>query len=930
MEDNRYSKCVLNSEEKLGSLPNTNPISYIEKKECLDEAEKIDKMDMFDHLAIDDYDYGQREYLVGDKLHTVGIKLDNSIHYTGCPILPHQKVAVKKFLGDFRGVGILADEVGMGKTVEAGMVVSELAERNLASSILIVSASDDNCSDWEYTMSTFFGLDGLVRVHNSRDIRNNSERQMPSAPMIITFADFCKIHKDEFQNILFDVIVFDEAHNMDNSEIGQIGMSNLMTLMATKKQKNKPYCILVSGTPHKGNLDSMFPLWYFIKGGADKGQAKEHYKNFLCHGASTIAEFVESYKISELKAYPPYIKFIKAKKEELKRTHPDNWEQVFKIYEYSYRDEFIKDKNNKEKISEINKITREAYKNLIDCFMIRQSRKCNQGRFVSKRATNFFIAPISNFNENKLISFVDYENPQFTDTKANFTLDIENIYGEHAITYRGQKESLDEFVKTMVRTSVLKDDYEINRLKTQIIFEAIERLGAFYDNFDENGKRHIVDGKYYLDAVGNYYKPDIRNYFSIVDPSKSDVFTVKAEKLAELIHSPERKGEKMIVFFDYYNKDKSNENAKLYEYYKEKHPDIYERIIFSDDDGYAAELFSGKKDKMTAAEKIKAENGILFSSEPLSESSNFQFCHIAVNFSICYSPIKMDQRIGRIDRIGQENNMEVISFATMDLLEGYLLAFFNQIQIFSGWKDDIILVTGCDNKNTATMRCVECGKIVRSFDGNTNCPNCASIDSLRPLVNAYSYKCPSCSYKFMRMATGSKAEGHSYVCTRNRKLTEHKNDVRLGLDNIYYVCSKKCSLLHCRRAEKVNCAVYAELKKDYSQDINVLRKLCDSCTDKICDTCHIMIDTMGTNIVTNDYKGPSCINCPSKNSTCSTKVNISHPVCELCGTDLEPIVPATFDEFAEFIWNEPTFVDDFTFEVRKISEVVNVLREEDK
>ncbi len=930
MKDNKIAKCVLNGEEKLGSLSNTNPINYVEKKEYLDEAEKIDKMDMFDHLAIDDYDYGQREYLVDNKIKTVGIKIDNAIHYTGCPILPHQKNAVKKFLGDFRGVGILADEVGMGKTVEAGMVVCELAERNLASSILIVSASDDNCNDWEYTMSVFFGMVGLVRVHNSREIRDNCEKQIPSVPLIITFADFCKIHKDEFQNVLFDVIVFDEAHNMDNSDIGKIGMSNLRTLMATKKVRNKPYCILVSGTPHKGNLDSMFPLWYFIKGGNDEEIAREHYKKFLCHEASTIAEFVESYKISELNKDMEFLKFMNSKRDLLKDEDPVNWAQNFKLFEYHYRDEFIKDKGNKVKIAEINKITREAYKNLIDCFMIRQSRKCNQGRFVSKRASNYFFAPVNKTGGSKVIEFNNYENPQFTDLSCNFSFDLNDIYGPKAILYRDQYKTIEEFVRGMVRSNVLKDDAELNRLKNQLIFESLEQLDGFYDKFDDHGKRRIIDGKYYLDSVGNYYKHDIKNYFGIVDETETDLFTLKAEKLAQIIMDPSRLNEKMIIFFDYYNIDKSDENARLYEYYKEKYPKIYERIIFSDDDGYAADVFSAKKSNPNERETLQAKSGLLFSSEPLSESSNFQFCHLAVNFSICYSPIKMDQRIGRIDRIGQENNMEVISFATMETLEGYLLAFFNQIQIFSGWKDDIILVTGCDNKNTSTMRCLECGKIVRSFDGSTSCPNCATIDSLRPLVNAYSYKCPSCSYKFMRMATGSKTEGHSYVCSRNKKLTEHNNDRRLGIDNTFYICNKKCSILHCRRAEKVECAVYAELKNDYNTDINVLRKLCNNCTNKICDTCHIMIDTLGTDIVTKEHMGQSCIECPSKNALCTTKVNINSPICEMCHSELEPIVPATFDEFAEFIWNEPTFVSDFSFEVRKISEVVNVLREEDK
>lgn len=110
--------------------------------------------------------------------------------------------------------------------------------------------------------------------------------------------------------MLFDVIVVDEAHHLCEEQGSGAGALYLLSsMMALKKSFGTTYCLLLSATPHSGNLANMFRLWYFIrcKGGnpddflkdSDEHRSQEYlkeqeyYKNFICHRATTVMEFIK-------------------------------------------------------------------------------------------------------------------------------------------------------------------------------------------------------------------------------------------------------------------------------------------------------------------------------------------------------------------------------------------------------------------------------------------------------------------------------------------------------------------------------------------------------------------------------------------------------------------------------------------------------------
>ncbi|HBT17229.1 MAG TPA: ATP-dependent helicase, partial [Firmicutes bacterium] len=69
----------------------------------------------------------------------------------------HQEATVKRVIGELRGRAILADEVGLGKTIEAGMIIKEYTLRGLAKKILILTPAS-LCRQWAAELSQKFAL----------------------------------------------------------------------------------------------------------------------------------------------------------------------------------------------------------------------------------------------------------------------------------------------------------------------------------------------------------------------------------------------------------------------------------------------------------------------------------------------------------------------------------------------------------------------------------------------------------------------------------------------------------------------------------------------------------------------------------------------------------------------------------------------------
>src|SRR5437868_7203785 len=77
---------------------------------------------------------------------------------------------------------------------------------------------------------------------------------------------------------------------------------------------------------------------------------------------------------------------------------------------------------------------------------------------------------------------------------------------------------------------------------------------------------------------------------------------------------------------------------------------------------YVGELSPADRDKMVARFGEPDGPRVLLSTELGGEGRNFQHCHVLVNYDLAWSPAAIEQRIGRIDRIGQSREVRIHSF----------------------------------------------------------------------------------------------------------------------------------------------------------------------------------------------------------------------------------------------------------------------------
>ena len=98
----------------------------------------------------------------------------------------YQEQAVYDFIFNLNKSGILSDQVGMGKTIEAGMIISELASRNELRSLLIIVPNEIMAQKWEYELENKFG----IKEYRQKN-KNGVEEIYPSVKALRNFDDFC-------------------------------------------------------------------------------------------------------------------------------------------------------------------------------------------------------------------------------------------------------------------------------------------------------------------------------------------------------------------------------------------------------------------------------------------------------------------------------------------------------------------------------------------------------------------------------------------------------------------------------------------------------------------------------------------------------------------------------------------------------------------
>lgn len=216
-------------------------------------------------LVVDDSAFFRKSKLYIESQWRQKIPTDNKIHIgdkAAMDLMPFQLEPAQMALNRTRQRILIADAVGLGKTLEAGILMSELIERGKGKRILVVTVKS-MMTQFQKEMWNRFTIP-LVRLDSSKIQRVRA--QIPSNYNPFFYYDKTIISVDTLKNDLdyrthlenawWDIIVIDEAHNVARRGDKNSQRGNLAELLANRSDT----LIMLSATPHDGKSESFASL----------------------------------------------------------------------------------------------------------------------------------------------------------------------------------------------------------------------------------------------------------------------------------------------------------------------------------------------------------------------------------------------------------------------------------------------------------------------------------------------------------------------------------------------------------------------------------------------------------------------------------------------------------------------------------------------
>ncbi len=500
--------------------------------------------------------------------------------------LPHQIHALSRAMSGDRVRYLLADEVGLGKTIEAGLILREMKMRGLVHRTLVVAPAG-LVTQWVSEMRTHFKEDFRLVIpgnfHLWREVTGSDEGDnlWRLHDQVVSPVDSVKpmegrrgwshekvarYNQERFEDLVgagWDLIIVDEAHRLAGSseQVARYKLGQALSEAA-------PYMLLLSATPHQGKTDAFRRLISFLDPDAlpdDESVRRESVAPYLIR--------TEKRRAIDASGEPLF-------KPRVTRIVPVAWDES--RYEqralYEAVTEYVREGYNQ---------ALRKKQTAIGFLMILMQRLVTSSTAAIRRALERRLEVL--------------ELPE--DQLALFPEDIEYDWAD--LDAQDQMETI-----LTSRLRGLKNEHA----EVELLLSAARRC----------------------EARG----PD-----------------VKAEALLDRIQQLQRDendpGLKVLVFTEFVATQ-----AMLAEFLSGR--------------GFSVTCLNGSMGLEQRSEVQRAfanEAQIMISTDAGGEGLNLQFCHVVVNYDLPWNPMKLEQRIGRVDRIGQEHAVSALNFALEDTVE---------------------------------------------------------------------------------------------------------------------------------------------------------------------------------------------------------------------------------------------------------------------
>jgi ERCC4-related helicase len=502
-------------------------------------------------------------------------------------LLPHQIESTHIVVNSLKPRFILADEVGLGKTIEASLVMKELIFRRGYKKVLIVAPSP-LLVQWQQELKNKFNED--FNIIKRKNFRQNSEVHWKNYNKVITSIDFIKNpnYAEEVLRTKWDIVIFDEAHRLrrDYSKVTKA------YLFAEKISQKCECLLLLTATPFRGKLEELYYLLHLID------------PNILGPYHTFVQDYVVGNKM-DLKE--------KISKVLLRRR---------KVEVGGFTKRFAKTVR-----IDLSPVERQFYDETTEYVR----REFNLAMGTKNRAIGFVMIVFQKLLDSSVIALL------------------------HALTKR--KFMLENRFHALKEVSPMLDDWDLD--ETEGVEDFISDMDeAAYQDF-QNLKRELFSINRLI-HIGKQIKED-----------------KKSLKLRETLVKLKKEGHKKFIIFTQFRTTQDYLVEVLHDF----------KVI-----SFHGSLSADQKED--AILEFKGDGEILICTEAGGEGRNLQFANILFNYDLPWSPLKIEQRIGRIHRFGQKDNVYIFNFASKDTVaERILEVLTNKIQLFEnsiGASDDLL------------------------------------------------------------------------------------------------------------------------------------------------------------------------------------------------------------------------------------------------
>lgn len=172
------------------------------------------------------------------------------LHLDHVTPLPHQLEVAQTVVEKLNGKAILADEVGLGKTIEAGLILKEYMIRGLVKKVLILVPAS-LVSQWVRELNEKFYIPA---------VEQKKSYVWEQCDVVVSSLDTAKRspHKEIIHGLDYDMVIIDEAHKLKNNKT-----KNYKFVQNLKKK----FCLLLTATPIQNRIEEIFNLVSLLKPG---------------------------------------------------------------------------------------------------------------------------------------------------------------------------------------------------------------------------------------------------------------------------------------------------------------------------------------------------------------------------------------------------------------------------------------------------------------------------------------------------------------------------------------------------------------------------------------------------------------------------------------------------------------------------------------